>query len=137
MTIERGPNLNLLDLVASPRQTPLFSSWRNPVPPEWFSTNRGAYTLVDQEALYGSLKFSTFYGRTGAEALSTPTDIVATTGRGYARGKTEVPAIPVDSAVSTRNFFRTGSESTAVPVDVVAGVRNSGALVNSMIDEYP
>lgn len=137
MATERGGNLNLLDLVEPIREAPLYTSWRNPVPPEWFSVNKHAYTLVDQEALYGSLQFSTNYGRTGAETVPDPTDVATVTNMGRFRQGVDAPVGPTDGAATVRTFLRTASESLAVPTDSSAVFRNSGALINPMIDTYP
>lgn len=134
---ERGPNLELFDHVGSIRDEPLFASWRNPVPPQWFQANARAYTLVDQEALYGTLTFARVFGRTASEVLSAPTDVANITGRGRSRSGVENPNVPADVAVSQRNFIRNASESLATPVDTGVKFRNSGALINPMVDEYP
>jgi hypothetical protein len=137
MAVERGPNLNLLDQVEPIRDSPLFNSWRNPIPPEWFTINKRAYTLVDQEALYGSLQFSTFYGRTATVTISAPTITAVLAQMGFLRGAVNALGVPSDSIVTTRTFYRSAAHTIDPPQDVAFVLRNSGSLINPMIDTYP
>lgn len=136
-TLERGPNLNLFDNVEPIRESPLYTAWRETVPPEWFTVNRRAYTLVDQDVLYGSLLYSRAYGRNQTETLSAPTDSAAVVAFGKFRTGGDTLFVPVDTASTGRTFTRRGSESLAEPVEATRSVRNQGALVSPMIDDYP
>lgn len=136
-SVERGPNLNLLDYVEPIRESPLYNAWRDPVPPEWYTINRRAYTLVDQDALYGSLLYSRNYGRTASETLSAPTDAAVLVAVGKLRLAGDSLFAVVTAATTGRNFFRSGTESLAEPTESNRSVRNQGALVSPMIDDYP
>lgn len=92
----RGPNVSVEDFVRSVREDPMFNSWRDPVPPEWFNANKGAYSIVDQDALYGSLVFSRYLGRSVSETVTTPSDS-ATRSIVYLRGQTELLDTPIES----------------------------------------
>lgn len=136
-TTERGPNLNVLDLIEPMRESPLYTSWRLPVPPEWYSSNRRAYTLVDQDALYGSLLYSRNYGRAADDTLSTPVDTAVLVSTGYLRTSGESFFDPAESTVTTRTFVRTSSEALAVPEESTRLLRNSGVLVQPIVHDYP
>lgn len=99
MTIERGPNVNLDDLNPDVRDDPMFTSWRDPVPPEWFSANQRAYVLVDQDALYGSLSFAKYLSRSGSDTVTTPSDS-ATRTIVYSRTGNEVLDTPIETSSS-------------------------------------
>ena len=135
--LERGPNLNLFDYVEPVRESPLYNAWRDPVPPEWYTINRRAYTLVDQDALYGSLLYSRNYGRTSSETLSSPTDVAIIAATSKLRLAGESFFLPVEGVVTTRTFYRSGVEALAEPTESLRTVRNQGALVSPMVDDYP
>lgn len=134
---ERGPNLNLLDAIEPIRESPLYNAWRDTVPPEWFTINRRAYTLVDQDAIYGSLLYSRNYGRTAGETLSAPTDAAVVAALGKIRFGGDTFFAIVESIATVRTFARTGVESLAAPAEVTRGVRNQGVLVQPMVHDYP
>jgi hypothetical protein len=134
---ERGPNLNLLDSIEPIRESPLYNSWRDPVPPEWFTINQRAYTLVDQDALYGSLLYSRAYGRTAGETLAEPTDAAVVAALGKIRFGGDTFFAIVESIDTTRTFTRTGTDSLTEPAEVTRGVRNQGVLVQPMVHDYP
>lgn len=134
---ERGPNLNLLDAIEPIRESPLYNAWRDPVPPEWFTINRRAYTLVDQDALYGSLLYSRNYGRTAGETLAEPTDAAVVAALGKIRFGGDSFSAIVESIDTARTFIRSGIESMTEPVEVTRGVRNQGVLVQPMVHDYP
>jgi hypothetical protein len=135
-TVERGPSLNLLDYIEPIRDSPLYNSWREPIPPEWFSANRRAFTLVDQDALYGSLLYSRQYGRTASETLDAISDAAVIADIGKIRFGVDSLAEPAEG-VSTygREFSRSGLDTLDATVDAGRSITNQGALVKPMIDE--
>lgn len=135
--LERGPNLNLFDQIEPIRESPLYNAWRDPVPPEWYTINRRAYTLVDQDALYGSLLYSRNYGRTSSETLSSPTDVAIVAATSKLRLAGDGLFVPTEGVGTTRTFIRSGVESLAEPTESLRSVRNQGALVSPTIDIYP
>lgn len=116
MADERGPNVNQEDLVPSVRDDPMFSSWRDPVPPEWYSANQRTYVLVDQDALRGSLSFARYISRSVSETVTSASDTVVRT-IAYARAISEVIDPPIvstggrASSASAIGVSRIGSDS--------------------------
>ena len=137
VTIDRGPNIGLGDLNHAVRDDPEFSQWIRPIPLEWYGESKRAYTLVDQEALYGSLRFSRFYGRNAADTIAGPTDVANRGKITMLRNGIEVIGVSGDSNVTTRNYIRNGIDGLAVPGEGAGTFRTSGALVNPMIDKWP
>lgn len=137
MAEERGPNLNLLDYVEPIRDSPLYNSWRDPLPPEWYTINRRAFTLVDQDALYGSLLYSRNYGRTSSDTLGSTADTAVLAALGRFRSGGDGLFVPSEAVVTTRTFIRSGVESVPAPTESTSAIRNQGVLVQPMVHDYP
>ena len=135
--IERGPNLNVLDATAPLSSNPLYNSWTLPIPPEWYSANRRAFTLVDLDALYGSLLYSRNYGRTASDTVDTPTDVATLAAFWITRGFIDVVAEPSETNTSARTFIRIGDESVTAIIEDTHLIRTQGALVSPIVDIYP
>jgi hypothetical protein len=134
---DRGPNVGLSDLVIPIRRDPEFITWTNPIPPEWFSATAASYTLIDRQALYGSLVFARSYGRNGSETLPGITDTATRGLVGFNRSGEEITDVPGESVVTTRAFFRSGVEVLDPPVDTAQRISQFGGMVNPIPDTFP
>lgn len=135
MTVDIGPNVGITDLVLPIRKDPEFTSWTNPIPPEWFSATKKSYELVDQEALYGSLVWARAYGRTAAETVPTPTDVANVVGWGFFRSAIDISDFPVETAVSARAFIRGAVEVLPEPQDSAQRIGSLSRLVKRPVDD--
>jgi len=155
--LQRGPNVSSFDAAVPITEDPLFTTWAQPVPRDWFLAYRQFPSLVSVAGPTVT-EFARFYGRPTTEVVPTPTDatvrvlsavrsLIQTArglvwiggfgdgafGDGAFGGTTGEGPTAYDTAVRQVSFFRSTGEVVPAPTDSAVALKlmaNPTGLVN-------